>query len=132
MFSLLTPSMIYNLDKGLTSVLSLGKVMFWYLGYKDENLTHEMYDAIDSNHHTLLLDEEERKEYHARVDYTRVPNIYTNKSYYADKSILKAMSSVPSKLDESSILFRDQQLADQVKRFFSDEFSPGMHLLYSH
>ncbi len=125
MFSLYSPSMLYYSDKGVTSILSFGKVMLWYLGYKNENLTQEMEDAINSNHHTLLLNEVDRKKYQARIDLSLVPENYKKNSYYSDEKILNLINGFPKKLNESSIFVRNKELANKVQMFFTDEMSPG-------
>ena len=132
MFSLLSPSMIYNRDKGLTSIVKFGKVQLWYIGYSNENLTKEMENAIENDHHTLLLDELDRKKFKSYTDFSIIPNIYKNKSYYRDENILKLISIMPSKLDETSVLKREKKFAEKVKLFFREDISPGKQLIINY
>jgi hypothetical protein len=87
-----------------------------------------MEDVIDNDHHTLLLDENERIKFKSYTDFSRLPEIYKNKSYYQDENILKLISSLPSKLEETSILKKDKNFAHRVKDFFREEVSPGNFL----
>jgi len=96
-----------------------------YIGYRNENITKEMEDVIDNDHHTLLLDENERIKLKSYTDFSCLPENYKNKSYYQDENILKLISSLPAKLEESSILRRDKNFAHRVKEFFREDVSPG-------
>jgi hypothetical protein len=87
-----------------------------------------MEDVIDNDHHTLLLDENERIKFKSYTDFSRLSEIYKNKSYYQDENILKLISSLPSKLEETSILKKDKNFAHRVKDFFREEVSPGNFL----
>ena len=84
-----------------------------------------MEDVIENDHHTLLLDENERIKLKSYTDFSCLPEIYKNKSYYQDENILKLISSLPAKLEESSILRRDKNFAHRVKEFFREDVSPG-------
>lgn len=127
MFSFVTHSSIQYFDKGIITHLSVGQILLSYLGYQKENLTKERIQALNSNDYNLLVDEEASKRFYSYLDPSLIPEKYKkNWDYYNDKRYTQYFASRPSKLDDSNILVRDKKFADDVKKLFTPEMSPGL------
>jgi acetyl esterase/lipase len=125
MFSFVTHSSIHYHDKGIITHLSVGKIILSYLGYKNENLTSEREQVINSNDYSLLLDEQNRKRFYSYLDPNLIPEKYKqNREYYNDKRHTEYFSTRPAKLDDSNILVKDENFANDVKKLFSPNISP--------
>ena len=124
MFSLITPSMIHYNDKVFIDG-NTGELILYYLGYTKQ--TKEMYDAINSNNHTLLLDEQTRKRFYSYLNTDLIPDVYKEgRDYYKNGKHAELLAKIPSKLDDSNILVRDTEFANNLKKLFNPDLSPGL------
>ena len=124
MFSLITPSLIHYDDKVFLEG-NAGHVILYYIGYA--NQTKEMNDAIISNNHTLLLDEKTRKRFYSYLDTNLIPGVYKEgRDYYKNGRHTEMLAKIPSKLDDANILVRDTEFANNLKKVFNPDLSPGL------
>jgi acetyl esterase/lipase len=123
-FSLITPSMIHYRDKVFIDG-NAGQLILYYLGYT--NQTQEMKDAINSNNHILLLDEQTRKLFYSYLDTDLIPDVYKEGcDYYKNGKHAELLAKIPAKLDDTNVLVRDTEFANRLKRVFTPDLSPGL------
>ncbi len=125
--SLLPSEIFYGQNKGFFSHtgFSFARYQLWLAGI--ENPTVEMELAIQSNNHTLLVEDESlRQKYKSLLNIDLIPSKYkANKIYYDGYTSKKMQDFVyPSKLDKNNILRKDKKLAKALKTILTPDASP--------
>ena len=92
-----------------------------------DNLHHDVRDIILNNSHTLLIkDQKLKQKLKSYTDVSLIPSEYkSGKSYYDTYEITKD-EMIPEKIDESSIIFQNETLANLLNNLFKPEVSPGL------
>jgi acetyl esterase/lipase len=125
MFNAKMPSNLeYKSKLLLSDLVSLSKFSLVYLGQTFvKNNTH----MIDSNQHTLLVENQELKQKFKRFLSTDlIPEKYKQgKSYYKEYEKLKDEDIYPEKLEENSPLAYNIELRKRLTDLFSADISPG-------
>jgi acetyl esterase/lipase len=115
---------MFHYKGGIISVQSYAKFILWYVGVKD--IDAEMEEAIMSNNHTLVLDEELRTKASSYLDVALIPSQYKKHAYYSQFSHLKPVKEAVDSLHHTSILKRDKLFAEKIKQLYHDEVSPAL------
>jgi acetyl esterase/lipase len=98
-----------------------------YMGYEDP--TKEMLAVFDTYEHTLLLDEQTRAAFQARLNVNLIQETDQIKDaiFKKYKTMNRSSLSMTGRvLNESSILAKNKKLARDVFNLFSDEVSPSL------
>jgi len=102
------------------SKYSIGKVLAWYLGHT--NIADELEPILNSNNHTLLLDESSKAKIKSYLSVDLIPAEYKKSSYYSDYDQAFVYPTV--KLDGK--IKKEKKLAENIRNIFSAEISPGI------
>ena len=102
------------------SKYSIGKVTAWYLGHT--KIADEIEPILNSNNHTLLLDESTKAKIMSYLSVDLIPAVYKKASYYSDYD--QAFVYPTIKIDGK--IKQEKKLAENIKKVFSTEISPGI------
>ncbi|RNA10534.1 arylacetamide deacetylase-like [Brachionus plicatilis] len=110
---------------GLLEAIHHSYLKLWYLGFNqiDENIK----ELMDSNNHTLLLNETERQKMISYLDVNLIAEKYKKGKFYYKTFDLKNFSLINTgKLDENSVLVKNKDFAEKIKKLFAEEVSPAL------
>jgi acetyl esterase/lipase len=129
MYNALLPSEIQYNKKGFFSHTGFSFALYqlWLVGIRHP--TAEMELAIQSNNHTLLIDDPNlRRKYQSYLDTDLISVEYkTGKSYYDGYNNKKMQDFVyPTKIDTNNILNKDKKLARSLRQLLTTDASPGL------
>jgi acetyl esterase/lipase len=118
------PSSLRYTKRSISSVISIPKLIAWYLGIHD--VTQEIEDLLIANNHTALLtDPVLRQKISSYMDVSKIPEKYRlGHEYYRDSEASKNPLIDPTSLSESSLLRRDSKLADTLRKLYNPSVSP--------
>ena len=113
----------YKTKTLLNDLLSLSRFSLVYFG--KTFLTHELINILDTNQHTLLIEDQDLKnEYKSYLSLDLIPNEYKEgKHYYLN---VTDDSMYPTELDENSPLKSDTDLKEKLKMLSHLDLSPSL------
>jgi acetyl esterase/lipase len=126
MFNAKLPSKLeYKTKSTLRDTLHLSRLSLYYLG---KSYLSSEPDLIDSNQHTLLVENQElKRKIKSFLSTDLIPEKYKQgKSYYKEYEKLKDEDIYPEKFSENSRLENDPDFRASLIHLHSVEMSPGL------
>jgi acetyl esterase/lipase len=121
-FDFRLPSSLRYSQRSISSVISIPKLMAWYLGIHD--VTQEIEKLLVANNHTaLMIDRNLRQKINSYLDVSQIPEKYrVGRDYYNSQP--KSNLVEPEALSHNSRLNRDKKLANLLKMLYDPKISP--------